>query len=184
MDLRDVFPRLYFGDIVPFMQKSGNGYFATICSGRDAELKTVRCTDSGTRIPSSANNPDVFICFRQYDDAETASILEQASAWRIMVRNIEVEYPPESYMGGPERSESTHYSEVEPSMVLVENGNFAGAIMYSSYLSGGYDLFHAPISAYRGQPLLFAISESSFSEGDIQYELKRYLVNLADIDPE
>ena len=184
MDLGDFMATMDFGDIIPYIKKIDEGYLATLCSEADAEMTTIRNAGEDFGAKSYKPGTKAFFRFQQYDDAQKASFLEQASSWRVMVHYVEERLPPWGCSGETERIEQTHYSELEPEMILVEDGKFAGAITYSGYLTGSYKIFHAPISDYRGQPLFLAEHDSAFLSGPEYYTTKKYLVNLADIDQE
>ena len=136
-------------------------HIATICDEKDAEFV-------------ADGDAPLYFRFDLYSNDDIKRIVNQADKWQIKCVRAEDWDPSFGHTRGKIKEETVQKIDVR--RILVQNGNFAGVIDYSTDLAGLYGLFYALISDYIDTPLHFAVHEGyGSSDRDMMYAINYYL---------
>lgn len=135
--------------------------FATICEEKDAEFV-------------ADGEAPLYFRFCPYSNDDIERIMSQTEQWQIKCKTVEDWDPSFGYT--PRRVEHESVEKVNKSMVLVQDGNFAGVVDYSRDSCGRYGLFYSLTSNYVDTPLHFSSWDGyGSSDHDMMYKHNYYL---------
>lgn len=145
------------------------------CSEKENHVATI-CAEKDAEFVADGEAP-LYFRFDLYSNDDIKRIKSQSEKWQISCVRIEDWDPSFGYTQGKTREETV--KKIDIRKMLVQNGNFAGVIDYSTDLAGRYGLFYALISDYVDAPLHFAAYEGyGSSDQDMMYGINYYLQKI------